>query len=154
MYALIQNNVVLQYPIAVSTWRTKHPNIALPHDPTTAQLNEQGLYAILPSPQPSYDSITQSCTEALPQQVGNQWFQTWIIADNTPEQIVINTEAAKQNTKKIAATLLVDTDWTQVADVPLLNKQEFTDYRAAVRAIALNPTVEATFPTLPVEQWS
>ena len=33
------------------------------------------------------------------------------------------------------------------------DKQEFTDYRATVRAIALNPPVQATFPDLPVEQW-
>jgi hypothetical protein len=59
----------------------------------------------------------------------------------------------QQENKEKAASLLSATDWTQVADVPLLNKQAFTDYRAAVRAIALNPPVQATFPDLPAEQW-
>ena len=62
-------------------------------------------------------------------------------------------DVTQQNQLK-AMQLLQATDWTQVADVPLLNKQEFTDYRATVRAIALNPPVEATFPQLPTEQWS
>lgn len=56
--------------------------------------------------------------------------------------------------KTKATTLLNNTDWTQVSDCPLLNKQEFMDYRAAVRAIALNPTADAVFPQLPTEQWS
>jgi hypothetical protein len=59
-----------------------------------------------------------------------------------------------QENKAKAEKLLTETDWTQIADVQLLNKQEFADYRAVVRAIALNPTAEAIFPELPVEQWS
>ena len=56
--------------------------------------------------------------------------------------------------KSKASSLLSNTDWTQVSDCPLLNKQEFVEYRAAVRAIALNPKLDAKFPSLPAEQWS
>lgn len=56
--------------------------------------------------------------------------------------------------KTKATTLLNNTDWTQVADCPLLNKQEFVEYRALVRAIALSPALDAQFPSTPVEQWS
>ena len=62
--------------------------------------------------------------------------------------------ALKQSNKDKAAKLLDETDWTQVADCPLLNKQAFIDYRAIVRAIALNPTIDAVFPELPTNQWS
>ena len=63
-------------------------------------------------------------------------------------------QIAAQNNQQ-ATLLLQQTDWTQVTDVPLLNKQEFTDYRMAVRAITINPPLTpATFPELPVEQWS
>ena len=56
--------------------------------------------------------------------------------------------------KSKATTLLSNTDWTQVADCPLLNKKDFVDYRAAVRVIALNPTLDAKFPNIPQELWS
>lgn len=47
------------------------------------------------------------------------------------------------------------TTGSQMPDVTLTNKQEFTDYRAALRTIALNPPVSVTeWPTKPEEQWS
>lgn len=66
----------------------------------------------------------------------------------TPEEI-------QAQNKQQATALLSQTDWTQVADVPLLNKQDFVDYRAAVRAVAVNPpTTPAVFPEMPQEIWS
>lgn len=63
-------------------------------------------------------------------------------------------QIAEKN-KETASKLLVATDWTQISDVPLLNKQEFTDYRAVVRAIAVNPpTALAVFPEKPQAVWS
>lgn len=67
----------------------------------------------------------------------------------------------KQN-KAQAMQLLADTDWTQHADVNntaitphLTNQAEFNTYRAAVRAIAVNPpTTPATFPVVPVDTWA
>lgn len=56
--------------------------------------------------------------------------------------------------KSKASGLLSATDWTQVSDCPLLNKQEFVEYRALVRAIALNPALNAQFPVIPAKQWS
>jgi len=64
----------------------------------------------------------------------------------------------KQNKAK-AAELLSATDWTVNPDVTtgthkLTNQADFIDYRNTVRGIAVNPpTTEATFPTLPTEQW-
>jgi hypothetical protein len=66
----------------------------------------------------------------------------------SPEQIA-------QLNKLQAEKLLQETDWSQMPDVALLNKQEFTDYRAVVRAIAVNPpTTPVEFPNKPQELWS
>lgn len=62
-------------------------------------------------------------------------------------------EVAKQKCKQQATSLLSATDWTQVADCPLVNKAEFTAYRATVRQLAINPVADAIFPELPSEQW-
>lgn len=153
-YALIQNNEVVEYPVSIGNWRVENPNICLPAVPTEQQLNEQGIYTVLPTQKPSYDAITQSCSEDNPVKMELNWVQAWKVTQNTPEQILANEQASRQKNKKTAEDMLSATDWTQVADVPLLNKQDFTDYRASVRAIALNPPVQATFPELPAEQWN
>lgn len=67
--------------------------------------------------------------------------------DNTQET------QAKKECKEQAMSKLTATDWTQVADCPLLNKSEFTAYRAAVRELAINPVANPVFPELPTEQW-
>jgi hypothetical protein len=80
--------------------------------------------------------------------------ETQTVRNLTQQEIDgLNKQKQDQN-KQIAEEKLSATDWTQVADVPLLNKQAFVDYRAAVRAIALNPPVQATFPEIPAEQRS
>lgn len=66
---------------------------------------------------------------------------------------VVNLEADKLSCKATAQQLLQTTDWTQAADCPLVNKAEFTAYRATVRELAINPVANPTFPELPTEQW-
>ena len=80
--------------------------------------------------------------------------ETQTVRNLTQQEIDGLNKQKQDENKQIAEEKLAATDWTQVADVPLLNKQAFVDYRAAVRAIALNPPVQATFPDLPVEQWT
>lgn len=57
------------------------------------------------------------------------------------------------NCKAIASRLLFDTDWTQIPDCPLVNKQEFFDWRAIIRNYALNPVVDPDFPPKPKTVW-
>jgi hypothetical protein len=80
--------------------------------------------------------------------------ETQTVRNLTQQEIDGLNKQKQDENKQLAEEKLAATDWTQVADVPLLNKQEFVDYRTAVRVIALNPPVQATFPDLPVEQWS
>ena len=56
--------------------------------------------------------------------------------------------------KSTAMSLLSSTDWTQIADCPLVNKADFTSYRATIRALAINPVPNPVFPELPTEQWN
>ena len=64
--------------------------------------------------------------------------------------------------KAQAEQLLQATDWVELGDVSdptnppwLTNKAEFTTYRAALRAIAVNPPVTvAQWPTKPEEIWA
>jgi len=63
--------------------------------------------------------------------------------------------------KSTAQTLLSSTDWTEIPSVAntansphLINQSDFIAYRNALRALAVNPVVNPTWPTKPTEQWS
>jgi hypothetical protein len=58
------------------------------------------------------------------------------------------------NCKMLASKLLFETDWTQLPDCPLLNKQEFIEWRAIIRNYALNPVVNPIFPPKPETVWN
>lgn len=68
---------------------------------------------------------------------------------------------AEQN-KTMATVLLGKTDWVNEPDVydpastpHLLNRQEFLDFRAQVRVIAVTPVAgNLNWPTMPIAQWS
>lgn len=69
------------------------------------------------------------------------------------DPVAVQEEASKLSCADQAKAILTATDWTQAADCPLVNKAEFTAYRATVRELAINPVVNPTFPELPSEQW-
>lgn len=78
-----------------------------------------------------------------------------------PSESEISAEIARLNAqypldecRDAAKKLLVETDWSQLGDVGLTNKAEFDTYRAAVRALVLNPVANPTFPAKPQGQWS
>ena len=77
-------------------------------------------------------------------------------------EIVIQTQQEPlQSCKQQASGRLYATDWTTIADVAnpamsnpyLTNQAEFIAYRSQVRALAVNPVVDPTFPPAPTAQW-
>lgn len=64
-------------------------------------------------------------------------------------------DQVKASNKQKASDLLSETDWTVLPDVTnLTNKEDFVTYRAALRAIAVNPTVDVVFPVKPDTVWA
>jgi hypothetical protein len=136
-----------------SEFRSINSNTSFPPQISVEILNEFGADPVLNGAQPTptfYQFVAQDGVE----QVGGQWFTKFICVDMDQEAKDAKDTQCKASNKATAEQKLAATDWTQVVDVPLLNKQEFVDYRTAVRAIALNPPVQATFPEIPAEQWS
>jgi hypothetical protein len=136
-----------------SEFRSINSNTSFPPQISVEILNEFGADPVLNGAQPTpgfYQVVVQDGVE----QINNQWFTKFICVDMDQEAKDAKDAECKAANKATAEQKLAATDWTQVADVPLLNKQDFVNYRTAVRAIALNPPVQATFPDLPAEQWS
>ena len=65
----------------------------------------------------------------------------------TPEQIIAHNKAK-------AESLLLESDWSVLPDVPLVNKLEWETYRSALRQIAIHPTLDPIFPVKPHSIWS
>ncbi len=70
-------------------------------------------------------------------------------------------EPTIEEIKARAVGLLTASDWSEIpsviddANTPhLLNQSDFVTYRIALRRIAVNPTLDAQFPTEPSALWS
>lgn len=137
-----------------SEFRSLNPNTSLPAQISADVLNEFDADPVLNGAQPTptfYQVIVQDGVE----QINGQWFTKFICVDMDDEAKAAKDSQYKAANKAKAEKLLAETDWTQVADVPLLNKDEFVAYRTAIRAIALNPPVTVEqWATKPEEVWS
>jgi prephenate dehydrogenase len=71
----------------------------------------------------------------------------------TSEELQAEQLALAAQNERQAKQLLASTDWTQLADVMLVNKQEFATYRAQLRQIATNPQAVVTWPAPPTNVW-
>ena len=152
------NTQTMAYPVYQNQIQAEYPNTSFP----TPFVAPEPYAPVMESPQPSFDPITQAVVQGTPVQTDGEWWQTWTVVDLDAEQIAYNQEQKAQQNKTQATQILSSTDWTSIADVAdpaksnpyLTNQAEFTAYRSTVRAIAVNPTWDAVFPTAPTEQWS
>jgi NACalpha-BTF3-like transcription factor len=137
-----------------SEFRSINSNTSFPPQISVEILNEFGADPVLNGAQP-VPSLYQIVVEQGVEQINGQWFTKFVAVEMSQEAKNAKDLQSKEANKKTAEGKLQATDWTQVADVPLLNKQAFVDYRAAVRAIALNPPVIVeNWAVKPEEQWS
>ena len=152
------NTQTMAYPVYQNQIQAEYPNTSFP----TPFVAPEPYAPVMESPQPSFNPITQAVVQGTPIQTDGEWWQTWTVVDLDAEQIAYNQAQKAQQNKTQATQILSSTDWTSIADVAdpaksnpyLTNQAEFTAYRSTVRAIAVNPTWDAVFPTAPTEQWS
>lgn len=52
-----------------------------------------------------------------------------------------------------AKQLIADSDWAALSDVSLKNQTEYIAYRAALRALIINPVADPVWPTEPTPEW-
>lgn len=139
--------------ISVADYQSLYPNTSFPADgPTDAWLQENGCMKVnvwLP-----HDRDTEKLVPAAPYIQGD-WVCTVQVEPLSQDEIDQRQASAKAQVKAAAEQRLKETDWTQMPDVDLVNKSDFTAYRAAVRAIVLNPPVEVSeWPVKPEEVWN
>jgi hypothetical protein len=142
-------------------WEQTFPDTSFPNPIPTETINEFGADVVLDGPYPTAGTYQYVIGGPVILQDG-QWYTSFIVEDMNAEEIAAkNAELAASN-KQTAVDLLNQTDWTAIPDVAdplksnpyLTNQAEFVAYRSQVRAIAVNPTFDAVFPTEPTEVWS
>ncbi len=88
-YAKIQNSTVVTYPYSYGEFVTDNNNTTYPpgvdwvslFPQTAAAKGGYSLVEVQPEPQPTFDSLTQTCTEGTPALVNGVWQQTWTVSD-------------------------------------------------------------------------
>jgi len=171
-YAEVKDTQLITYPYGFAQLQADNPytnygsnqNVAYWFPQTTTAIeNGYTLSEVINAPQPTYDQVHQNCTlNTNPTLVNETWTLEWTITDFTPEEQAAYYANLAQQNKTQAQQILINTDWTSIADVAdplksnpyLMNQSEFIAYRSTIRNIAVNPTWNALFPTAPIESWS
>lgn len=100
MRILISQGEIDQYPCSVAQFRARFKGIALPLEPTEAQLEEVGLMSVAQVGSPV--SPSQVAEEATPALVNGVWTQQWTLRDKTPDELAADAQALQ--TSIVAAT--------------------------------------------------
>lgn len=66
----------------------------------------------------------------------------------------VTEQAQKDACKEKAKQLLAKSDWSQMPDVSLVNKDVFASYRLNLRNLVLNPVADPVWEDEPTPVWS
>ena len=162
MYVLIKNDAVKTYTYSVNQLYANNPDTSFPSPTPQSTLAEFGMFPVMSTPEPTYDTITQNLTELDPIKEDGLWVQQWLVTEASSEEVSERQEQLKLDNKQKASELLQQTDWTSFADVGnanlsnpyLVNQSDFIAYRSQLRQIAVYPAYDSIFPSKPDEVWS
>ena len=138
MYARIEDNNVAEYPLSDAQVRDRFPNTSFPGN--LADHLPEGYVRVLPYSKPVGE--LKIIEEGTPVFVDGEWIQSWNQRDkHTPEelaQLEAQKAAAKaQEARDIRNDYLAQSDWSQMPDAPLNDKQKaaWATYRQELRDV-------------------
>jgi hypothetical protein len=143
MYVKAIDGYVKAYPYDVSNLMKDNPNTSFPEQMSDEILTRFNIYPVTPQeiPQP-FDPITQNAVGTNPAFVDGKWIQTWKVTPATPNEKQERLDNLASDIRETRSAMLLQTDWTQVADAPV-DKIVWATYRQALRDI----TKQSGFPT-------
>lgn len=150
MYAKIQNNTPVEWPVHGFQIRSAMTNVSLPVRLTPEDVAPFGFEPYTASDAPEFNTLTQKVEERTPVKQDGTWAQQWEVVELYSgaelEQVLAQAEADKLEVEKSYVRaerddLLVQSDWTQVIDAPV-DQAAWATYRQALRDI----TAQSGFP--------
>lgn len=109
-YVLLSDDgSILKYPYGVSELKTDNPNVSFPIDFESMNLSEWNVYYVTPTKPNGVINYTKKVTEGIPEYKNGQWYQTWIIADLTGQDLEDAKMLMKANVKEEANARILNT---------------------------------------------
>jgi len=134
MYLRIKDGVIT-YPYSVEQLKLDEYNTSFPKELTIQILEEWGVYEVKRTPKPT--DYTKTITEGTPQLVDGSYVQIWDEVDATQSEIDTKLEDRWEVIRILRNELLLECDWTQLADIPAETKELWQIYRQELRNITL-----------------
>jgi hypothetical protein len=147
MYLRIIDETI-NYPYSIPQLREAYPNVSLPAELTNVSLIEWDMYVVTPTPMPN--DYTKNITEGTPILTDGIYYQNWIQTNASQSEIDYRLENQWFIIRQTRNELLVECDWTQLADVSAETKSIWSEYRQSLRDITsqTNP-FSITWPVKP-----
>lgn len=131
MFAKIENNAVVEWPITSLTAR--FPDTSFP-SPITANAMPAG-YVAVGSSVPPQAGPNQKVVPSTPVETASGWVQGWEVVDLTEDELAQRDETQANIVRADRNARLVGCDWTQGKDIPDAVSQPWAVYRQALRDV-------------------
>lgn len=142
------------YPYNINLLSWEFPNTSFPNTINTdyESLKDFGVYRVISTQQPEYNSLLEKCVELAPEFVEDNWVQQWSVEPLSPEELKILYDSRAAEVRANRYRLLVETDWTQFKDVSTETSDKYVVYRQALRDVSSQEgfPFAVVWPTLPV----
>ena len=158
MYAKIKDNLLIQYPYDANEFTQDNPhtafsgNVFSAFENTEANLRGETLVEVQVLSKPLYDEKLQNLVQAtLPMCVDGNWVITWDVVAKTEEELQQQNVLKAEQVRSERKMKLSKSDYTQISDSPIQNKQDWAIYRQALRDVPQQSGFpwEVNWPTEP-----
>jgi len=149
MHVKITNGNVDTYPYNVGQLRRDNPNTSFPKKIPAEMLESYGIYTVVYTDTPNINDRTQKAEQAsTPSLIDGAWTIVWTTSSKTAEETQAWDDGVALSNRGKRDSLLIQSDWTQVADAPV-DAAAWATYRQALRDI----TAHANWPNLEDADW-
>lgn len=159
MYALVENDVLVEFPISINTLKVRYPNVTFPKSFADFDYTSYGVVEVIDPGQPDFDDNTHRVNSTSVGFVDGAWTIIYNVAPFTAEELAIRTQDAANYVRADRNKRLTETDWrvtyeVEKAAIDGLGVQlptVWSDYRQALRDITSQPGFphNVTWPTEP-----
>lgn len=137
--------------VSEAQFRSLHQGTSFPSTLTEELVNDFGADVVLQGQLPEatqYQIVQPNGAE----QIDGKWYTKYLVVDMDDDQKAAIDQQNVINARLQRNKLLADSDWTQVADVPLTHKckMDFATYRQALREVDIN---DPAWPVAPEKVW-
>jgi len=139
MFALINDKTVVKFPYDSSMLKRDNPNVSFSFPMSDKDLEEWNVVSVIDeSSIPIVDSATKRCDLSKPHLVNDKWVRTWDISDMSKDEIAKVASAEAESIRNTRNNHLAASDWTQLSDAVLSDKEKATwvTYRQELRDLS------------------